>query len=206
MFYWGSATSAYQVEGGNKNDFSEAGLDAGRACNHYNLFEKDFDIAKSLGQNAHRFSIEWSRIEPEDGKFNQKELDHYREVIAALRKRGLEPFVTLWHFTNPIWFAKLGGWENKKAAFYFGRFVKYVVENLPAGRHGLKDSVKFWIVLNEPEIYAHHVYVKGVWPNPSLTRPPAGRRARQRRVRPYSFHINVVGVNFRFVEDDPKFY
>src|SRR3989344_1467381 len=105
MFFWGSATSAHQVEGGNKNDFSAGGLDAGRACDSYNRYEEDFDIVKSLGQNAHRFSIEWSRIEPEEGKFNQKEIEHYRAVIMALKKRGLEPFVTLWHFTNPIWFA-----------------------------------------------------------------------------------------------------
>jgi beta-glucosidase len=135
-FLWGSATSAYQVEGGiENNDWAEAAKEgkvpsAGRACDHYDRYEEDFDIAKSLGQNAHRFSIEWSRIEPEEGRFDETEIEHYRKVIKALRERGIEPFVTLWHFTLPIWFAKKGGFENKKAPFYFSRYCEYVVRNL----------------------------------------------------------------------------
>ncbi|MBI2025021.1 MAG: glycoside hydrolase family 1 protein [Candidatus Harrisonbacteria bacterium] len=166
-FLWGAATSAYQVEGGITNDFSDGGLDAGRACDHYNRFEKDFDLARSLDHNAYRFSIEWSRIEPEEGKFNQKEIDHYKKVIAALRERGLEPFVTLWHFTNPVWFARLGGWANKKAPDFFLRFAKKIVEEL-------KD-VKFWVTFNEPEIYANHAYFFGVWP-PKKKNAPIARR------------------------------
>lgn len=69
---------------------------SGQACDHYNRYEKDFDIVNSLDQNAHRFSIEWSRIEPEQGKFDEKEIEHYRKVIRALRARNIEPFVTLW--------------------------------------------------------------------------------------------------------------
>jgi len=138
-FYWGAATSAHQVEGGNINDWSrwekqnagklakKAGRHwnvqhkkkfpemlnpenyiSGKACDHYNHYEEDFDIAKKLGHNAHRFSIEWSRIEPEEGKFNQNEIEHYRKVIRALKERNLEPFVTLWHFTCPTWFADQG--------------------------------------------------------------------------------------------------
>jgi beta-glucosidase len=156
-FLWGAATSAYQVEGGIKNDWSEAGFDAGKAADHYNLFEKDFDIAKELGHNAHRFSIEWARIEPEQGKFNQKEIEHYRKVIAALRRRGMEPFVTLWHFTNPIWFAKMGGWKNKKSVEYFVRYAKFVVENF-------KNEIKFWITINEPDVYTLNTCLRNVWP------------------------------------------
>lgn len=157
-FYWGSATSAHQVEGNNHNDWTEWELKnakrlvekarqspptggwpdyilnkypnplqeenyiSGRACDHYNRFREDFDIAKSLGHNAHRFSIEWSRIEPEEGKFNEKEIEHYRQVISALKERGIEPFVSLWHWTNPIWFAKRGGWLNKNSPKYFERY------------------------------------------------------------------------------------
>src|SRR3989344_4765636 len=128
-FLWGAATSAHQVEGNNHNDWTqwekenaerlskESGEKylpenyiSGKACDHYNRYEEDFDIAKSLGHNAHRFSIEWSRVEPEEGKFNEKEIEHYRDVIRALRERGIEPFVTLWHWTVPIWFQKRGGW------------------------------------------------------------------------------------------------
>jgi len=163
-FLWGAATSSHQVEGGNHNDWSEweksservanlkkRGLNpeefiSGRACDHYNRFCEDFDIAKSLGHNAHRFSIEWSRIEPEEGRFDEKEIEHYREVIKALRERGMEPFVTLWHWTIPVWVRDQGGWGNKKTILDFLKYCE---------RMGtvFKDGVKYWIVLNEPEYW-----------------------------------------------------
>ena len=158
-FYWGTGTSAYQVEGGIKNDWSEKGgkYDAGRACDHYNRFEQDFDLARGMNNNAHRFSISWARIEPKEGRFNQKEIEHYRKVILALRKRNLEPFITLWHFFLPAWFIEKGHWLNKDAPKYFERFVEKIV-----GEY--KDLVKFWIVLNEPNVYASHSFLKGDWP------------------------------------------
>ena len=79
-FYWGAATASYQVEGGiSNNDWWKAGEEgrvpkAGRACDHYNLYEKDFDLAKSLGHNTHRLSLEWSRIEPKEGEFDLSEI------------------------------------------------------------------------------------------------------------------------------------
>src|SRR4051794_40938023 len=130
-FLWGAATSSHQVEGGNINDWSEwekspariadlkrRGLNpeeyiSGKACDHYNRFEEDFDIAKKLGHTAHRFSIEWSRIEPIQGTFDEEEIEHYRQVIKALRKRGIEPFVTLWHWPVPLWLRDKGGVLSK---------------------------------------------------------------------------------------------
>lgn len=158
-FFWGTATSAYQVEGGIKNDWSMVGkkYDAGKACDHYNRFEQDFDLAKKMNNNAHRFSIEWARIEPEQGKFSQKGIEHYRKVIQALRQRGLEPFVTLYHWTLPVWFVKKGGWLNKDAPKYFERFVEKVVSEY-------KNLVKFWITLNEPWIYAPRSFLIGTYP------------------------------------------
>ncbi len=103
---------------------------SGRACDHYNRHEEDFDIAKQLGHNAHRFSIEWSRVEPEEGKFNEEAIEHYRKVILSLRARGFEPFVTLWHWTNPLWIHDIGGPENKKFPLYFSRYAKYVDDEL----------------------------------------------------------------------------
>jgi len=166
-FFWGAATSAHQVEGGNHNDWTEWEKEtnhpiSGRACNHYVRFHEDFDIAKSLNQNAHRFSIEWSRIEPEEGKWDEKEIEHYRDVIRALRERGIEPFVTLWHWTLPIWVAKQGGWENKKTIDDFTRYVDKIIRSL--------KSVAYWITLNEPEIYTFNSYLRGKWPPTS----PAG--------------------------------
>ena len=155
-FYWGAVTSAYQVEGGIKNNWSSV-FDAGRACDHYSRFQEDFGIAKSLGHNAHRLSIEWARIETEEGKFNEKEIEHYREVTQALRERDLEPFVTLWHWTIPLWLQEKGGLKNKKFSFYFSRFAERIVKEL-------SRDVLFWITLNEPLFYATNAYLKGTWP------------------------------------------
>ena len=182
-FFWGAATSAHQVEGVNRNDWSEWEVQnaerlareaakkqwpefilknypnplqkenyiSGHACDHYNRFREDFDIAKSLGHNAHSFSLEWSRIEQEEGKWNEKEIEHYREIIRALRERGLEPFVTLWHWTNPVWFAERGGWLRKDAPLIFARFCKKIAESFP--------DVKYWVTLNEPEAFPRHGYL-----------------------------------------------
>lgn len=162
-FFWGAATSAHQVEGNNTNsDWWEWEKKAGKepsglACRSYELYRQDFDLARELCHNAHRLSIEWSRIEPQEGEFSQKELGHYKDVILALKERSIEPIVTLHHFTNPIWFAKLGGWQNKKAAEYFSRFVQKAVDFLCA-------DVRFWVTINEPMVYVHHAYILGQWP------------------------------------------
>lgn len=162
-FYWGTATSSHQVEGNNtNNDWWRAEQEgkikhkSGRACDSYNRYEEDFDLAKGLGNNAHRLSIEWSRVEPEEGKFDEKEIEHYKKVIKALKDRGLEPFVTLHHFTNPVWFADKGSWENPRSPFYFARYAEYVVKNLP--------EVKYWITINEPFILSTMGYMDGFWP------------------------------------------
>ncbi|OGN09728.1 MAG: hypothetical protein A3J46_02730 [Candidatus Yanofskybacteria bacterium RIFCSPHIGHO2_02_FULL_41_11] len=175
-FKWGSATSAHQVEGGNHNDWTEwekspvriaqlkkEGKDpsnfiSGKACDSYNRYEEDFDIAKKLNQNIHRFSIEWSRIEPEEGRFDFEAIKHYQRLVKVLRDRGIEPMVTLWHFTNPIWFANKGGWLNSKSPEYFTRYAKYVVDNL-------KDEVGLWITFNEAgSVYAGFAYILRTWP------------------------------------------
>jgi len=163
-FLWGAATSAYQVEGNNLNsDWWEwerrAGLKeiSGEAARHYQLYKADFDLAKLLNHNCHRLSIEWSRIEPKEGKFLNNEIDHYIDVILSLRQRNLEPLVTLHHFTNPLWFSRLGGWLNKKAVDYFLRYVERIVEPLC-------DQVKYWITINEPIVYMYYAYMLGKWP------------------------------------------
>jgi len=162
-FLWGAAGSSYQVEGGIfNNDWAEAAKDgrlmpAGSAVDHYNRYKEDFDIAKSLGHNAHRFSIEWARIEPEEGKFNHDEINHYREVIKALNERGLTPLITLWHFTLPLWFANKGGFANKESIAYFSRYCKYVVDEL-------NEPNIIWSTMNEPIVWSTFSYLWGQWP------------------------------------------
>lgn len=161
-FFWGSATAAHQVEGNNKwNDWwrweqSGGGEEpSGEACNHYNRYREDFDLIWMLQQNAHRFSIEWSRIEPQEGDFNEEAIQHYKDVVTALEERNMEPFLTLHHFTNPAWFADKGGWANEENLEYFYRFVERISEEL--------DDVKYWITINEPAVYCFS-YLTDTWP------------------------------------------
>lgn len=162
-FLWGASTAAYQVEGGiENNDWAEAARQGrvppcGRACDHYNRFEADFDLAVNLGHNAHRFSIEWARIEPAEGQFNEHEIEHYRQVLRALKARGLTPFITLWHFTQPLWFSKRGGFLHKSAPDVFARYCAFVVERLG-------EEADFWITINEPQVVADNGYRRGKWP------------------------------------------
>ncbi len=162
-FLWGSATSAYQVEGDNiHSDWWQwekaAGKEqSGSACRHYQLYEQDFDLAKSLEHNTHRLSIEWGRIEPQEGRFSQEELTHYINVILALKARDIEPVVTLHHFTNPAWLARQGGWERGQSVKYFLRYCDFLVR-------GLAEHVRYWITINEPTIYVSHAYLFGAWP------------------------------------------
>ncbi|MDD4954149.1 MAG: family 1 glycosylhydrolase, partial [Candidatus Omnitrophica bacterium] len=121
-FLWGAGTSAHQVEGNNINsDWWEwekkAGLKdlSGQACRHYGLYRDDFELARRLRHNAHRLSVEWARIQPQEGGISTPEISHYRDVVYSLKEHNLEPVITLHHFTNPAWFSRLGGWLNKDA-------------------------------------------------------------------------------------------
>ncbi|MBI4431107.1 MAG: glycoside hydrolase family 1 protein [Candidatus Omnitrophica bacterium] len=163
-FLWGAATSSHQVEGDNDaNDWADwetagrAKERSGMACDHWRRFREDFDLARSLGHNAHRFSIEWSRIEPQEGQFNEAALLHYCEVVDALRERNLEPVVTLHHFTLPRWVAREGGWISSRFVQYFLRYADRVAEYL-------SDKVRYWVTVNEPMVALYQGYIQGIWP------------------------------------------
>lgn len=130
---------------------------SGRAVDHYNLYETDFDLLKKLHMNAFRFSVEWSRIEPNEGAWNAEAIEHYKTYVKELKKRGIEPIVTLFHFTLPTWFAALGGFEKRRNVKYFVRFADKIVREL--GIH-----VRFITTINEPEAYANESYKAGHWP------------------------------------------
>ncbi len=131
-FLWGTATAAHQIEGNNTNSdfwlaenvkptiFREPSLDA---CDSYHRYGEDIALAAGLGFNAHRFGIEWARIEPEPGKFSMAALDHYRRVLDECHKRGLKPVVTYSHWTVPRWFAAMGGFEHADSPALFARFA-----------------------------------------------------------------------------------
>ena len=138
-FLIGAATAAHQVEGNNINSdywlqehlphssFTEP---SGEACDHYNRYEEDIKLLAEAGLNAYRFSVEWARIEPEEGKFDETEIEHYRDVIRCCKAHGVEPIVTLLHFTSPAWLIRKGGWEAESTIEYFRRYAAYVTEKL----------------------------------------------------------------------------
>lgn len=130
---------------------------SGRAVDHYARYEEDFDLLKKMHMNAFRFSVEWSRIEPREGAWDAEAITHYKRYVAALKKRGIEPVMTLFHFTLPVWFAERGGFEKRSNVKYFVRFAEKITSEL--GAH-----VRFVITLNEPELYAAQSYYRGEWP------------------------------------------
>jgi beta-glucosidase len=153
-FLWGAATAGHQVEGNNVNSdcwvmenvqptvFAEPSRDA---ANSFALWATDLDLAKSLGLNTYRFSLEWPRIEPEKGLFSTAMLDHYKAVIEGCRLRGLTPMVTFNHYTLPRWFAASGGWTNPQSPALFARYCDR------AARH-LGSQIGYATTLNEPNI------------------------------------------------------
>lgn len=155
-FLWGAATAGHQVEGGNLNadvwamEWSERTMfrePSGDACDHYHRYAEDIALLADLGLRAYRFSVEWSRVEPEAGYVSRAELDHYRRVAAACHEHGVTPVVSLNHFTVPRWFSKRGGWNASDAPDAFGRYATAVTRYLG-------DLVPWVCTLNEPNIIA----------------------------------------------------
>lgn len=154
-FLWGTATAAHQVEGGNVNnhywpwehaEHSPFAEPSGDACDSYHRWREDLDLVAGAGLGAYRFSLEWSRIEPEEGHVSRAELDHYRRMVDGCLERGLTPLVTLLHFTTPRWFHADGSWTSPKAGDRFARFTETV---LP-----LLADVPYTITINEPNLAA----------------------------------------------------
>lgn len=193
-FYWGAATSAHQVEGGNHNNWSVWELEnakslahsaeykqsdlpgwasiraqaidpdnyvSGMAIDHYGRYKLDLAIAEKLNLNAFRFSIEWSRIEPEQGVWNREAIDHYRDYIREIKARGMEPMPTLYHWTVPVWFAELGGFERARNVTFFVRFAEKVIDEY-------HQDIRFITSINEPDTVASHGYI-------TLDHPPQTR-------------------------------
>lgn len=169
-FFWGSGTAAHQVEGGNTNNDwwdwehtpgSAAVESSGDAIDQWNRYPQDFALLAALGQNAHRFSLEWSRIEPAEGEFSRAALDHYARVLESLAGNGLTAFATLYHFSVPRWFEQRGGWLAPDALDLFGRYVERVSA-------ALGDRIPYACTINEPQIKALLGYATGRFP-PGLT-------------------------------------
>ncbi len=175
-FLWGTATAAHQVEGGNIHsdwwDWEQLpgkiknGERSGDACDHWNRFGEDLDLMRELGVNAYRFSVEWAKVEPRLGEIDRGAVDHYRKVVLLLLDAGIEPIITLHHFTSPKWFAEKGGWEwtrapgnpvGDAAAAAFGGYAKLVYREIA-------PEATLWCTVNEPLVHLGGGYVMGVTP------------------------------------------
>lgn len=219
-FYFGAATSAHQIEGNNLNNWSEwekknatrlaslaqgnpelinvhpgAGNPenyiSGKACNSYELFNEDIKALESLGCNAYRFSIEWSRIEPEEGRFDSSAILKYREIILAAKAAGLEPFITLHHFTLPLWVEKMGGVTSHRFPSFFARFAEKIGKEF-------SYQLKYISPINEPEILALNGYYRGIWP-PAKKNFLKFRKARKNLIRAHILafqKLKKVNPNF----------
>lgn len=167
-FLFGTATSSYQVEGGlTDNDWYDweglpgrirDGRRAGSACDWWaGRAEEDLRLSAELGHHAHRCSLEWSRLEPEPGRFDDGAFKRYREIFSAARDAGLELFVTVNHFTLPRWAAARGSWLHRGLADRFAGLCGRVASELG-------DLVSAFATLNEPSVVAFIGYAGHLWP------------------------------------------
>ena len=129
---------------------------SGKGIEHYKRYETDFKLLTDLNMNAFRFGIEWSRIEPEEGKWDANEVEHYRKYLQSLLDMDIKPMLNIWHWTMPTWFTDKGGFENSKNIAYFERFVQKI-----ADEYG--SQLSYVITLNEPNVYASFSYLTGEW-------------------------------------------
>ncbi|MBA4385108.1 MAG: glycoside hydrolase family 1 protein [Anaerolinea sp.] len=167
-FLWGTATAAHQVEGNNTNnnwyrwEHTKGKIinneKSGLACDWWGgRWKEDLTRAKESGQNAHRLSIEWSRIQPTQDTWDDSALQKYVEIMRWMVSRDMTPMVTLHHFSDPLWLVEQGGWENPNTPVFFARFCRKAV-------NALKDYVNLWITINEPNVYVMEGWVEGVFP------------------------------------------
>ena len=153
-FLFGAATAGHQVEGDNSTSdtwFAELVTPtvfkepSGRACNSYELWAEDLELAHGLGLSAYRFSVEWARIEPEEGEFSEEALAHYEAILDRCHELGLQPIVTFNHFTSPHWFAMRGGWLDPEAPALFARYCDRVMQ-------AFGDKIGIAVTMNEPNL------------------------------------------------------
>lgn len=193
-FLWGAATAAHQNEGNNTNNDFWAweqtpghvvdNTTSGLAADWWNRAEADFDRAAEMGLNTLRLSVEWSRLEPEPGNWDEDAFERYRQMLQGLQQRNIKPMVTLHHFTNPLWLAEIGGWTNKAVISHFQRFTTKVV-------NALGDQCDLWATINEPNIYAAHAYILGKW-HPGHTSLPQFIQVTRHQIRAHAAAYKAI--------------
>ncbi|MFJ5957757.1 glycoside hydrolase family 1 protein [Paenarthrobacter sp. NPDC092416] len=205
-FLWGVATAAHQVEGNNVNSdcwflenlpgtiFAEP---SGDAIDHYHRYREDIALIAGLGFTSYRFSLEWARIEPEEGEFSTAALNHYRRVLEACHEHGLTPVVTFHHFTSPRWLLAAGGWEDAATPERFARYAERVMDHLG-------DLIGVACTLNEPNLpwLLKELGIGGV-PAEGRGEVPIWAAAAERlgieaaRVAPFQFTVSGPGFDVK---------
>lgn len=190
-FLWGAATSSYQIEGGNSGsdwwEWEKAGKaenESGKACDYWHLYQKDHDLLEQLGVNLFRLSIEWSRVEPEEGKFSEEAFSHYREIFKDLKKRGIKTQVTFWWWTSPIWFQKKYGWHKKGSVEAFAQYIEKATEELG-------DLIDMFTVYNEPMVPLGQGFLAGLFP-PGFKNPFRFWRAVNHMAQAYRQSYEII--------------
>jgi beta-glucosidase len=200
-FLWGAATAGHQIEGNNVNADNWVAENtrptayaepSGDACNSFELWPQDLDLVKAMGLNTYRFSLEWSRIEPEMGRFSTAMLDHYKAIVAGCHRRGLTPMLTFNHYTTPRWFAARGGWTAQDAADLFGRFCDR------SARH-LADGLGYATTLNEPNL--PEVVRAAIPPEMLAKLTPVFQASAEAQARAAGSKVFIVGNSISY--DDP---
>ena len=168
-FMFGVAIAEYQNSGAENGPNSnwarwetlpgtiKDGQRSGKSCDFWNKYNEDVDLVKDLGCTGCRFSVDWSMVEPANGVWDTKALQHYVDVCDAMNKKGVKPVVTLHHFVHPLWFEELNAFEKEQNIFYFVRFSKKVFETLG-------DRVALWCTINEPTVSTLQGYIRGAFP------------------------------------------
>lgn len=163
-FLWGTAISSYQTEGDNFNSdwwrWEQEGKTkskSGKACDYWQRYKEDHNLLEELKINSFRLSLEWSRIEPEEGKFSKEVIEHYREILQDLKNRNIKIQVTFWHWTSPIWFQEKYGFHNKKSIEIFTRYIEKITEELG-------DFIDIFLIINEPMVPLGMGYLTGLFP------------------------------------------
>ena len=166
-FFFGTAYSDFQTTGISETSdwydyvqkMKPPQVSPGVGNDFFNRYKEDFDLAGQIGIQVHRMSLEWSRFEPEEGKWDMDMVKKYKTIFAYMQKQGVEPMICLNHFPLPKWFADKGGWENPKASEYYGRYAEFIAKNL-----GVPLKIKWWLTFNEPQFVISIPYAKGGWP------------------------------------------
>lgn len=166
-FFFGTAYSDFQTTGISETSdwydyvqkMKPPQVGPGIGNDFFNRYKEDFDLAGQIGIQVHRISLEWSRFEPEEGKWDMEMVAKYKKIFAYMKKQGVEPMICLNHFPLPKWFADKDGWENPKSSEYYRRYAEFIAKNL-----GVPLKIKWWLTFNEPQFVISIPYGKGGWP------------------------------------------